>query len=216
MSLLYGPSAPGELADTIERGLVALRYARSYFTRDAHPEKWAEITMGLGLLSLTRRKGGKSENLKAALDYLDEASTQYERINNSLMFAKCQSKMGSALVMLGVGKDPALKERALRHFEAALRVITKENWPEVWHNIHLDLHFLYKELELDPDGENLRLAEDHARATFDIDRDEYPELYNLLLQLNDLNSRRLELLRELTEVSEAERGEMKGDTGECH
>jgi tetratricopeptide (TPR) repeat protein len=210
ISMLDGPSAPGELRENMERGLVALINARGYFTCDAYPEKWVEITERLGLLFLSRREGGKSENLRDGIHYLEEASIQYEHMHNPLMWAKCQSKLGSALVKLGASKDPALKERALRHFDAALRVITKENWPEVWHNIHLDLHFLYQALGTDPDGVYQKVAEDHARAALDIDRREYPELYNCLARLKELNSRRLELRRELIELREI-KGRQEGD-----
>jgi len=203
-SLLYGAFSLGEFQEDVEQGLDALMKAMCFFSPDKHPEKWAEISMGLGLFYLRRRKGCRSDNLEEAIHYLEEASAQYKLLNIQLLVAQCEAKLGSATLKLGSGKVPSLRKRALQHFQDALSVITKENWPEVWHAIHLELHFLYQEAGPDLDDANQRLSEHHLRVAFDFDRAEHPELYDSLRRLKELYARRLVLRRELTETEQTE------------
>lgn len=192
MALFAGISSGS--ANDAEHAIVALKNARNYFTPETHPERWAEITMNLGLIYLTRRKHNDSSHLRESIDYMRKASSQYKNVGNYLMFAKCESHLGAAYLKLGFGDYLTTKEDALRHFDAALTVITKENWPEVWHKIHLDLHMMYQGLG------DLGLADEHAKLAFGIDRSKHDELYESMIQLLALHNKQVELRRELRQL----------------
>jgi tetratricopeptide (TPR) repeat protein len=201
MSFFRASDCPVDLAGDLERALVALSNAEIFFGFASHPEKWAEIRATLGGIYLLRRKGGKFENLSLAINCYTDALIVYDRTSHSFEWAKCQSELGRVFSGLGNGTDHVFKDRALRHFESALTVITKENWPELWHGIHLDLSILHQKYATYSSGEDLALAEENAQAAFELDRDKYPELYAAMLSKYNLNSRLLELLKEKEEAS---------------
>jgi len=190
----HSSGSPGDPGADLERALMALNNARSVFTRERHPDKWAEITMELGSVYLERKEGVKSDNLKCAIECFTDCLTVYQRRTHPTEWVMCQAQLGKASLDLGDGTDCSLRERSLLHYKMALALITKENWPELWHKIHLELCLLHQKYSSYPDA--LALAEEHGRLAFDIDRDRHRELYDSMARIYCLYARLFELRRE--------------------
>lgn len=191
---------PEDPTADLERALVALNNARSVFTRERRPDKWAEITMELGSIYLARKEGVKSHNRKSAIECFTDCLTVYQRDTQPREWAMCQAQLGKACLDLGDAADCFLGERSLLHYKMALALLTKENWPELWHKIHLELSLLHRKYPTWPDA--LALADEHFRLAFDIDRDKDPELYDTLARTYSLYARLFDLQRERKPLEE--------------
>ena len=87
----------------------------------------------------------------------------------------------------------------------ALALISKESWPELWHDIiQLELAFLFRRHSQSPDDENARLSTEHYQLAFDLNREQRPELYDWMRTTFDLYLRFFELQFELRSVQAKE------------
>jgi len=203
----------GDAAEEFERVFMLFADSRDDFPLDKCPDNWAWITMELGSLSLRRKKGSKPANLGDAVSYFSEALKVYQQESNPREWALCQRGIGKALRLLGDGKDPALKEQSLKAYGAALRSITKEGWPELWHTVHLELSMLYQDNALDTAGvdKDITLARTHYRLAFDLDGKEFPDLHETMTGLYN-SYLRLRALRKELDVVQSKQDVGSGDT----
>src|SRR5258707_402131 len=93
------------------RALTALTNARSFYTYEEYPERWAEITMELG--DIYRIESEKTNNLNIAINFYEEALKVYHPETHPLECADCQDGLGQTIQLLSDGMDSSLKERAL-------------------------------------------------------------------------------------------------------
>jgi len=187
----------------IEHALTELNSARQVVTFANDPEEWAKITMELAELYSIRKEGGKAVNLKSAINCFTEALTVYQAKSHPTEWALCQSQLARAYLDLDLcnGPDPLLKELSLLHCRMALALVTKENSPELWHKIHLDLSVLHKWHALYSGNEDRTLSEEYYRAAFDLDREKHAALYEVLKSMHELYSKLLLLHFEKRETA---------------
>jgi len=188
----------------VERALTELKIARQVVTFANDREEWAKITMDLANLHLIRSKGAKADNLGSAINYFTEALTVFQPTSHLKEWAQCHSCLAKAYLDLDLcnDPDPRLKELSLLHCRMALALITKENLPELWHKIHLDLSLLHKKHALySGNEEDLRLSKQHYQLAFDLDREKHAELFEVLSSMYDLYSKFLLLHLELREMA---------------
>jgi hypothetical protein len=184
-------------AQDFERSLAELSDARSAASGKGHMEEWAELTVRLGDTYSGRRVGPKSENLNLAIECYEGALTVYDLQRFPKERILCHHGLGRAYHQLCEGRDRLIKELSLVHYQMALALITKVSWPSLWHTLHLGVALLFLEHGQDEDA---KLSDEHYRIAFDLDRDQWPELYDTMKKLYNLHLRRLELLSELEAV----------------
>jgi tetratricopeptide (TPR) repeat protein len=195
---IYLLDQPGEnYADNLERALTALTNAGTYYTYEKFPARWAGIMLELGSIYGLRRVGSKSENVQCSRNCYTEALKVFCRDSYPFQWAECQKGLGKAALRLADGVDVSCKEQAILHYQRALEVITKDNWPQLWHIIHLELSILYRRYALDTVNEDRRLAWRHYRIAFDLDKQRHWELYQTMMRLHVLSSELHDLQQEL-------------------
>ena len=183
-----------------ERSLAELSDARRGVSAEEHREEWAELTFELAHMYSVRKLGAKSENLNVAIQCYDEALTVYEPQCHPKEWILCHSNLGRAYLGLSDGRDRLLKEISFAHYQAALALISKESWPELWHRVQLELAVLFRKYMQSPHDEDARLSDEHYQLAFDLDRDQRPELYDSMRKTYDLHLRLFELQAELESV----------------
>ena len=102
-----------------------------------------------------------------------------------------------AYLRLSDGQQRLLKEISLVHYQMALALMSKESWPELWHTVHLELALLFRKYTQSPGDENAGLSDDHYKIAFDLDQEQWPELYGFLRTNYDLYLRLFDLEAEL-------------------
>ncbi|MGE0597388.1 MAG: hypothetical protein AB7P07_13575 [Hyphomonadaceae bacterium] len=100
-------------------------------SRDEDPEVWANLQEGLASALARLGERGDTQALHEAIA-ANEAALSFEQ-RGSPVWAALQNSLGASLRTLGMRtNDPALLQRAITAFEAALRVTTRETQPRVW------------------------------------------------------------------------------------
>ncbi len=164
-------------AREIERSLVELSDARRAVNAQERPEEWAELTVKLGDLYRRRKAGERAKNLGLAIQCYDEALTVYECQRYPQELVICNAELGRAYLELSDGQQRLLKEISLVHYQMALALISKESWPELWHTVHLELALLFRKYTQSPSDEDAGLSDEHFKIAFDLDQEQWPELY---------------------------------------
>jgi hypothetical protein len=188
-------SAGGKLQD-VEVAIAELRDA-TCVNGSEHDPHWAELKVQLGGLYLKRRLGAKAENLNIAIQCYRDALTAYERQSHPKEWTICHRQLGRTYLELSDGHNRLLKHLSRVHYEMALVMISRDRWPELWHVIHLELAVLFRKYSQSPEDEDARLSDDHNKTAFELDRDEWPETYDLMRRSFDLHLKSLELQCEL-------------------
>jgi hypothetical protein len=185
------------LAQRLERELVELTEER--LNTDAHdcPEKWATLSLRLGEVYSKRRRGEKSANLWSAVRCFEEAFSVLDRNRGSQEWIQCCLELGNAYARLADGQDRRFKRISNVHYKLALAAISKETSPLLWHRIHLDQALLFRKYSRSPEDEDARLSAEHYNLALGLDRDAWPEAYDLLVKSFGLGVRLIELQAEL-------------------
>lgn len=207
MSLLADP-VPGDYAEKLERALEAFLGATTVYSKQSHPLKWARIKLELGSIFLLRQRGDKYTNTQSAIQSYNEALSVYQQPSTPFEWAECQRGLGKAFFRLARALPSSFDEQALKHFHLALEVVTKDDWPELWHMIHLEMALVYGNSEDSSDAH--RLAKLHYSMALSVDKNKYGELYDSMVRLHDLYSKLYQIKQEL---KEEEQTKEKGSDG---
>jgi tetratricopeptide (TPR) repeat protein len=192
---MYSPDQPASnWEDRLEKVFIEFTTARGIYTYDGSPQNWARITKELGTLTLMRKKGGKSTNLRSAITFFTEALKVYQRELYPLEWAECQRGIGKAFRLLADGRDPSFREQALYHYEMALAAVTRDSWPELWHGIHMEIAMLHHQYALaSAELRDHTLAQEHYALAVGVDKEKYPEVYDSLVSLYSLYDQLIKL-----------------------
>jgi hypothetical protein len=185
------------LAQRLERELVDLTEERLNTNAHDCPEKWATLSLRLGEVYSKRKRGEKLANLWSAVRCFEEAFSVLDRHRSPEVWIQCCLKLGNAYARLGDGQDLRFKEISTVSYELALATISKETSPLLWHRIHLDQALLFRKYSRSPEDEDSRLSAEHYNLALGLDRDAWPDAYDLLVKCFGLGVRLIELQAEL-------------------
>ncbi len=193
---LSGLDQPGlELGKRQEDTLRVLMDASAYYLQNSSRDKWAQTMVECASLYVGRRKGTVWNNIEHALAYYSQALNVFRPETHPLEWGECQRGIGRAFLKLADGTDRSLRDQCISHYGEALKVITREKWPELWHVIHLELSILYKRYAAHGAHDDEPLAQRHYQAALAIDKLKYPELHETLVRLHALH-RELETMQQ--------------------
>ena len=108
----------------LKASIKALETARTVFTQDDAPDRWAEITnqIGVALMALGSQVAG-TEALERSIKAFRSAHEVRFRTKVPLLWAQTANNLGAASIALfRRSKSPALLEEAVRNFEGAREV----------------------------------------------------------------------------------------------
>lgn len=120
--------------------------ASQIYTRDGNPEKWAttQLNLSCSYLELVRIGENKANNAEKGINCLQNALEVYTREAFPERWGILQINFSSAYLYLNTiqqkleaGKDDL--EAAIGYSQAALEIITRDNSPERWATIQLQL-----------------------------------------------------------------------------
>jgi len=151
----------------IELSNAALRV----FTREEFPRDWSTTQATLGLAHSELRAGDRALNLTRAIEYFNAADEVIAGDDDPEVWALNQVNMGIAYRRL---KDD---KTARKHYQAALKVLTPEEYPDGNDLVleHLDMLEKGVDLDLEPDPED-ELKRLNARLNL-YPEDKFPEKF---------------------------------------
>lgn len=176
----------GNPADNIELAIAAYKDALQVRTREALPEKWAMTQNSLGEAYRTRKYGNLSQNIEKAIAAYKFALQVYTQHDFPEHWATIQHNIGTAYMSIVEIEERVRDERvkyvedAIKAFEDALQVRTRETLPEKWamtqQNLGGAYSYLYKNSQ---EGvENLEAAIRSFLAALDVyTREGFPRNY---------------------------------------
>jgi hypothetical protein len=192
----------GASSRDFDSALAELTDSRRVADADGCRVEWAELTVRLGDMYLKRRLGEKAENLKSAVECFQDALAVYERQSFPREWTLCNRKLGRTYLELSDGHSRVLKDLSRVRYEMALAMITKDQSPELWHVLHLELAILFRKCSQSPEDEDARLSDEHHEIAFELNREQWPETYDLMRTSYDLHLRFFDLQSELRAVVE--------------
>jgi tetratricopeptide (TPR) repeat protein len=122
----------GDRMLNLELSVAAAHLARTIFTREAFPEKWAATQNNLGNSYHDRIRGEKAENLEKAIAAYELALQVRTREAFPEDWAMTQNNLGAAYGDRLRGERAENLEKAITAHESALQVRTREAFPEKW------------------------------------------------------------------------------------
>jgi tetratricopeptide (TPR) repeat protein len=148
----------GDRMLNLELSVTAAHLARTIFTREALPEKWAATQNNLGNSYHDRIRGEKAENLEKAITAYELALQVRTREAFPKKWAATQNNLGSSYHDRIRGEKAENLEKAITACELALQVRTREALPEKWAATQNNLGSSYHDRIRGEKAENLEKA----------------------------------------------------------
>ena len=139
--------------------IAHLEAALSVFSRDTHPDQWAQAQNNLAIAYLGRMRGNDADNQEKAIASLEAALGVFTRDATPQQWAQAQHNLGKTYADRIQGERSGNRQKAIASFEAALTVFTRDAAPLD----HLRTSRLLGRVLLES-GEWTRVAPIHASA----------------------------------------------------
>jgi CHAT domain-containing protein/tetratricopeptide (TPR) repeat protein len=173
----------GDRATNVEQAIGYAEAALNVLTPDAFPLAWAEVQNKLGLACESRIHGDRSDNLERAIYHYRQALQVYTPDTFPEAWSKTQYNLANAYSerlrdehATDAGEPGDNFERAIHHYEQALTIQTREQFPRDWAMTHDQLGSTYANRFCGRREENLELAIQHLEAALTVrTRRELPE-----------------------------------------
>jgi CHAT domain-containing protein len=183
---VYRHRIRGNPADNIELAITTYKDALLVRTREALPKKWAMTQNSLGEAYRNRKYGNRSQNIEKAIEAYKFALQVYTQHDFPEHWAMIQHNIGTAYMSIAEIEERVSDERvkyvedAIKAFEDALQVRTRETLPEKWamtqQNLGSAYSYLYKNSQ--ERVENLEAAIRSFLAALDVyTREAFPRNY---------------------------------------
>lgn len=129
-----------------------------FFTREAYPDRWANIQNSLGAAYVDRIWGDKAENLEMSIHFFRLALEVYTRQVFPKEWADIQNNIGAAYLRRICENRENNIEMAISYFEAALEVRTDQDMPILWAETQQNLGEAYYQKFGEGSGNSLEVA----------------------------------------------------------
>ncbi len=115
-----------------KRALSDYDQALRFFTRESHPNVWAELHLNRSMILLSSGTGNIVQNTEQALEEALQALSVFTFAEKPLQWATAHEYCGEAYRLRMNWDRRRDLEQALEHYEEALRVFTPANIPQQW------------------------------------------------------------------------------------
>ncbi|MUG94180.1 CHAT domain-containing protein [Scytonema sp. UIC 10036] len=122
----------GDREVNVEIAITGYQSIARIFTREAFPNRWAQLQQNLGVAYFNRIRGNKEENLEIAINFFRSALEVYTRQAFAKEWADIQNNLGAAYLRRICGDKEENIEMAIWYFKAALEVRTYQEFPREW------------------------------------------------------------------------------------
>lgn len=128
----------GDRAENIEQSILHFQDALDVITRQAFPENWARTQNELGNTYLARIRGEREKNIDEAVDHYRQALKVFTRLAFPEDWARVCNNLGNAYLAridperTGIPEKMENANLAIRNYEQALTIRTKDSFPEDW------------------------------------------------------------------------------------
>ena len=138
----------GTISENREEAIKCYQAALKVYTRDAYPQKWATTQNNLGNAYRNRIEGKRSENLEKAIKCYQAALRIHTRNAYPEDWATTQNNLGNAYSERAYSERIESKrsenlEKAIKCYQAALGVCTRNAYPENWAMTQENLAYTY-------------------------------------------------------------------------
>ena len=175
----------GKQAKSIEQAIDHFRQALEVRTRQADPEHWAQTQNNLGNAYRDRILGDQTENIEQAIYHFEQALEVRTRRAFPEDWAQTQNNLGNAYLARIRGEPDEYNiertekniEKAIKHFQQALEVRTRQVLPEEWAQTQNNLGNAYLVRVRNDQAEiNIEKAIDHFQRALEVRTlEEFPE-----------------------------------------
>ncbi|BAZ33487.1 TPR repeat-containing protein (plasmid) [Cylindrospermum sp. NIES-4074] len=142
-STLVWQSPLGNRAINLEIAITGYEIAATIFTREAFPEKWAEIQLNLAPAYRHRIRENRADNQEKAIAACNNALFIYTRDGFSEKWATLQSNLGLIYTDRITGDKAENIEKSIACYETALKVVNRAQLPKLWGTLQNNLGNAY-------------------------------------------------------------------------
>ncbi|GAX34481.1 CHAT domain-containing protein [Nodularia sp. NIES-3585] len=141
-SLMY-KSPLGNRDINLEIAITGYEVAATIFTREAFPQKWAELQLNLAPPYRHRIRGNRADNQEKAIVACNNAQIIYTREAFPQEWARVQNNLGLVYTDRITGDKAENIEKSISCYETALKVVNRAQLPELWGTLQNNLGNAY-------------------------------------------------------------------------
>ncbi len=141
-SLMY-KSPLGNRDINLEIAIRGYEVAATIFTREAFPQKWAELQLDLAPSYRHRIRGNRADNQEKAIVTCNNAQMIYTREAFPEEWATLQNNLGLVYTDRITGDKTENIEKSISCYETALKVVNRAQLPELWGTLQNNLGNAY-------------------------------------------------------------------------
>ncbi|MEH2378226.1 MAG: CHAT domain-containing tetratricopeptide repeat protein [Nostoc sp.] len=127
----------------LEIAITGYEVAATIFTREAFPQKWANIQTNLAPAYRHRIRGNRADNQEKAIVACNNAQIIYTRDAFSEEWARLQNNLGLVYTDRITGDKAENIEKSISCYETALKVVNRIQLPELWGTLQNNLGNAY-------------------------------------------------------------------------